>query len=303
MSRFSRVKASQDQEEPNERNSVKEREDTFKTRRSDKAKDRDQTKEKESFEPFIYASHAYTFLSSVLAKYQPTHILIERQRYRSMGSSAILEWTVRVNMFEGMLYAVLRTLKERGDWNGGVRGVLPAKVAAFWLDPENLIDCGLGGDDGLVLKEILPGSNKKSEIEKNGEIKQAKLGKKKKDNKTAKINLVTHWLEYKRMVEFNTTLSQRTAEAFLARAQGRTKNPSDSAKKKKTNPKHRKSSMVEAQGSTEGEIDNEEGIEIEKITKLDDLADCLLQGIAWVKWEENKRVLLPLLVPSSGNEL
>lgn len=37
---------------------------------------------------------------------------------------------------------------------------------------------------------------------------------------------------------------------------------------------------------TDGDSDEPE------IGKLDDLADCLLQGMAWIKWEENRRAIV-----------
>ncbi|KAI4218076.1 MAG: hypothetical protein LQ349_008881, partial [Xanthoria aureola] len=98
---------------------------------------------KESFTPATYAPHAHTFLTTHILPHNPTHILIERQRFRSMGGSAVQEWTLRVNMFEAMLYAVLHTWAVEGRWGGEVVPVLPSKVGRYWLLE------GAGEDDGV----------------------------------------------------------------------------------------------------------------------------------------------------------
>lgn len=109
-------------------------------------------KEKDTFSPPLYAHHAYTLLTTLLQTYKPTHILIERQRFRSAGGSAVQEWTLRVGVFEGMLYTVLYTLARQGffthagtgaDAGDGDRmmvpvplakGVEPSRVVRYWED-------------------------------------------------------------------------------------------------------------------------------------------------------------------------
>lgn len=108
------------------------------------------------FSPPLYASHAYTLLTTLLSVYRPTHILIERQRFRSGGSSAVQEWTLRVGVFEGMLYAILHALQqERGGEFADVcvRGVEPKRVVRYWLDADSEDGIGVEGSVSRKSKE------------------------------------------------------------------------------------------------------------------------------------------------------
>jgi cruciform cutting endonuclease 1 len=191
---------------------------------------------KEVFNPATLSAAAYTLLKKKLLLEEPTHILIERQRFRSMGSRNILEWTVRVNMFESILYAVLCTLKGEGVWSGEVQAIAPGKVGPFWLGEET---------DGV--------GSKKVRTSKSVKIR----------NKGAKIDLVRGWLEGGEMVGLGNEIVEGMARRYREKW-----NRSPGGRKK-------------------GEGDGEK-----KMGKLDDLADCLLQGMAWIQWEENKRTAL-----------
>ncbi|KAI4129196.1 MAG: hypothetical protein LQ338_002355 [Usnochroma carphineum] len=171
---------------------------------------------KELFNPSTYASHAHNLLTRTLLPLAPTHILIERQRFRSMGGSAVQEWTLRVNMFEAMLYATLHTLRQEGAWEGEVLSVEPSKVARFWV-------CGEGEGKGNTEK------TKKRKMAVARELVRAGTGVR--------------------------------AEEGLA--------------------------VGDVLRGFAGKNGGKGG----KTGKFDDLADSLLQGLAWVRWEENKRAV------------
>ena len=187
--------------------------------------------EKESFEPIDYAGYAYTFLRGVIDQHKPTHVLIERQRFRSGGQAAVQEWTIRVGVFEGMLYAVLRTLAEQKWHECEVVPILPVQVNQYWMSQPS-----------------------ETSVKPEGRV-HAKA----KAMKQHKIKLVGKVLEESRVRSTQISLSAaalQTKDAFLAKLYGVKSREKD-----------------------------------HDFKKLDDLSDCLLQGLAWVNWQRNRTLV------------
>jgi cruciform cutting endonuclease 1 len=196
--------------------------------------------EKEAFDPPTFATYAYDFVKSILDTHQPTHVLIERQRFRSGGASAVQEWTIRVGVFEGMLHAVLKTLSEERGLPVIVQAVDPGRVTRYWLE----------GRAAKGKERINSG----------------------KESKKAKIDIVGNSLAgagagAAALVDVSPGSDygshhgvEKMVDAFLARWQ------------RKNN--HSRSGVTK------------------DILKLDDLADCMLQGVAWLNWRSKREEVL-----------
>jgi cruciform cutting endonuclease 1 len=215
---------------------------------------------KNSFTPAAMSKVALQVAQDFL-KYKPDVILIERQRFRSGGGSAIQEWTVRVNTLESMLWACFETMKSvQGEKKAGdfptVYEVAPKRVASFWTGPS---EAHLPAAD-LLTPEYSPADLKVTAVK----AKAAGAGKKEK------IAVLRSWLDGTGGVSLGfSPETKATAAAFAV-----------GLKRRKTK-------------SSEGNTTEEAAVGRE--TKLDDLADCVLQGAAWVRWEENRRSILKAL--------
>lgn len=94
-----------------------------------------------------------------------------------------------------------------------------------------------------------------------GDKKVRKSKSAKAQNKGAKIDLVRSWLDQGQMVQLGNEEVQGMARAYREK-------------------------WARAPGGGPA-VKNDLG---DKMGKLDDLADSLLQGMAWIEWEENKKV-------------
>lgn len=160
-------------------------------------------------------------------------------------------------MFEAMIYAVLNSMREMGRWEGEVQGVAPGRVGKFWLD-------GLEGEEeegGIGEVEEGKGERRVSKGERS---------------KVAKIGVVEGWLGMQggeRGFELEGG-AEEMGKRFLRKRRG-----------------GKRGRVGEKVVGRKGEGEGEGGGEVE-IGKLDDLADCLLQGMAWVQWERNRRLVM-----------
>jgi cruciform cutting endonuclease 1 len=199
----------------------------------------------ESFAPSVYATHAVSLITRIIDTQHPTHILIERQRFRSGGSPIVQDWSIRVGMFEGMLYAVLKTLSEKCGTKIEVEGVEPAKVNRFWLEKAGKGDARAAGDSivpkGKAMKQF------KIEL-----VREALEGSLKAGTRNMALDVD---------VEATPMLN-----AYLY--------------------KWAKDNRSPVSTSTAAESDSDKSIA--ELGKLDDLADSLLQGMAWIEWQNNR---------------
>ncbi|KGQ00893.1 hypothetical protein PAAG_12436 [Paracoccidioides lutzii Pb01] len=211
--------------------------------------DGNKVKQKESFAPKVYAAHAYTLMSSLLATYKPTHVLIERQRFRSGGGSTVPEWTIR------MLYAVLRAMQQerKGEIaNIVVQGVDPQRA----FPPKGKLMGSLQTPN--VSKKISSSRCKQIKIDRIGELLSSCIG-----------------------LDADSTASTGTGGhlGIILGDDGQIHEVVKAYLKKWKKLKGGKLSTMRTSGAT---TDNSQALEIEK---LDDLADCLLQGITWLEWQ------------------
>ncbi|KAI8959434.1 Ydc2-catalyt-domain-containing protein [Daldinia sp. FL1419] len=202
----------------------------------------DGTEDPERFSPASLAIATDRLLRQDLLPLKPTHVLIERQRWRTGGAAAVQQWTVRVNTLEAMLHASLRTLRELGRWDGEVVSVAPNRVTKFWPPPPTI--------SGDILQTL-----------------KGKGAKAQQNSKKYKIAVLESWLAAKRGSEIILPENRDAA---------------DTVKwfRSKSAPGRKKSGDVE------------DLLHVVGRQKLDDLTDSLLQGVAWLKWQENTDTLL-----------
>ncbi|CAK4027954.1 Cruciform cutting endonuclease 1 like [Lecanosticta acicola] len=209
-------------------------------------------------------SKVATAVTSKLLEYEPSEILIERQRFRSGGAAAIQEWTVRVNMLESMLWACLETRREDAHAQSerennasseervqkavefpSTHAVSPARVSSFWTMGTDLpLRPPAGFLQGATQPAFPPA---------------ARTRQKAIDIKKAKIDVVKSWVagDADVQLDFSSREAAESAEFFQTETASKSKSSDRAA-----------------------------------IGKLDDLADSLLQAVAWVRWRENAREIL-----------
>lgn len=236
----------------------------------------------DEFWPLALAPRAYTLVSTLLDVYKPTHVLIERQRFRTNRATSVFEWTLRVGVFEGMLYSTFLTLaRERGGEGPLVLPIEPARVARY------LAQKAMSSPEGRAVEDEDVGGNGREKLEatrrgkgaeeKSEDVKARSLSS--RETKKIKIDMVGSWLTATSSQASSSALPSpqrkldigpdkllhRWIDVYLSKwpGAGRGDRPRNRSKK--------------------GQSKEQDAI-WRRMPKLDDLADCLVQGVTWLDW-------------------
>jgi cruciform cutting endonuclease 1 len=239
-----------------------------------------------NFEPDTLSHNAFFLLSSLLQAYKPTHILIERQRFRSAGQSAVLEWSLRVGVFEGMLHAVLCTMRELSRLSkrhGGIGGVAdhlqvyaisPARIMQFWDEGKSDTSLEEGDDDGgKKAKSQNQRGVKRFKMDVVGDLLSAST-----TGTSGRENL-SCWdvaVDIKDKDEQGVPGVKDVVDAYLRRWNPQLSVSQTELKSGTSTKKGRKGKSA---------TDDKKAYQIDK---MDDLADCLLQGLTWLEWQARR---------------
>ncbi|KAJ4985243.1 hypothetical protein SVAN01_09285 [Stagonosporopsis vannaccii] len=250
------------------------------------------------YSPSVLSKTAYQLIVEEVLSANPNVILIEKQRWRSGGGSAVQQWTLRVNTLEAMLWAVLETLRHvsRPHTDQGtsvekhsyhVHAVDPKRVGQYWLGQHARALQERDEQDSAF--DVAPLSKGAGEPEDTGEdalnTKTAKKPSRTKAEKSAKIAILRSWLAHDTSSTTPSTPSQMPSITFsIAPSAAFTR---DALLPQTKIPRRRKTAKTT--GKDAG-LDNT--MPVTEIKKLDDITDCFLQAAAWVAWESNRMQLL-----------
>lgn len=210
--------------------------------------------------PAALAPHAIRLTQHILDQ-RPDVILIERQRYRSGGASSVQEWTLRVNTLEAMLWSGLQMLRHVREREGtsvmsdfpDVLETSPGRICSFWHSRSPSISEST--DPVASLLETL--TARERPVASDGETSGVKRG----FAKGEKISLVKTWLAEGSLRASVSETSSSTINDDLSTRIGAFVNGNRSVPK------------------------------AQREKKLDDLADCVVQGVTYALWQDNKAVL------------
>ncbi|CAG5182133.1 uncharacterized protein ALTATR162_LOCUS10008 [Alternaria atra] len=238
---------------------------------------------------------AYVLIKKTILAGSPDIILIEKQRWRSGGGSAVQQWTLRVNTLEGMLWAVLQTIRAERLSKGGEASNTEKLYDVFSADPKRVGQYWLSRAAGRLAEAdkkvgILTEDLGAESEEKEDEPATKKKPSRTKAEKQAKIALLRSWLTATPASTASVTRDTIPSITFSIA-------PGAEATRKALCSISKPERYKESKGAPADRLSTKT-----QLKKLDDITDCFLQAAAWVSWESNRLQLQEVWKRKRGSD-